>query len=209
MDMYQTVANLGIVPVIKLDRAEDAVPVCGALERGGLPIAEITFRTDAAAESIARVSRELPGVVAGAGTVVTVDQAKAALEAGAKFIVSPGISEKVVVFCQEQGVPVFPGCVTPSELMLAVELGLSVVKFFPAEAMGGIKTLKALSAPFPKLKFMPTGGVTPANLKDYLTLPFVTACGGTWLVKGDPQAEGAVEKIETLAREAVALKATF
>ena len=206
MNIFDTVSALGVVPVIKLDRAQDAVPVCASLERGGLPIAEITFRTDAAAESIQRVSRELPGVLAGAGTVVTVDQAKAALEAGAKFIVSPGISEKVVLFCQEAGVPVIPGCATPSDIMLAVELGLHVVKFFPAEAMGGVKTLKALSAPFPKLRFMPTGGVTTANLKDYLALPCVAACGGTWLVKGDPQEPGALDKIEALTREAVSLR---
>ena len=206
MNILDTVARLGVVPVIRLDRAEDAVPVCAALERGGLPIAEITFRTDAAAESIRRVKKELPGVLAGAGTVVTVAQAQAALEAGAEFIVSPGISEKVVRFCQEAGAPVIPGCATPSDITLAVELGLGCVKFFPAEAMGGLKTLKALSAPFPKMRFMPTGGVTAANLRDYLALPCVVACGGTWLVKGDPREEGALEKIEALAREAVSLQ---
>lgn len=206
MDVLNFVQALGVVPVIRLDREEDAVPVCSALAKGGLPIAEITFRTDAAAGAIRRVAAELPDVLPGAGTVVTVAQAEAALEAGAKFIVSPGISEKVVAFCQKAGVPIIPGCVTPSEITLAVEMGLEVVKFFPAEAMGGIKTLKALSAPFPKMRFMPTGGVTPANLREYLALPCVAACGGTWLVKGDPSAAGALDTIESLAREAVSLR---
>jgi len=206
MDVLHVVKELGVVPVIRLDRAEDAVPVCSALAKGGLPIAEITFRTDAAAESIRRVANELPEVLPGAGTVVTVAQAEAALDAGAKFIVSPGISEKVVTFCQKAGVPIIPGCATPTDITLAVEMGLEVVKFFPAEAMGGIKTLKALAAPFSKMRFMPTGGVTPANLREYLSLPCVVACGGTWLVKGDPSEEGALEKIEGLAREAVSLK---
>ena len=206
MSIFDTVSALGVAPVIKLDRAEDAVPVCSALEKGGLPIAEITFRTDAAAESIRRVAAQLPGVLAGAGPVVTVDQAEAALDAGAKFIVSPGISEKVVRFCQQAGVPIIPGCATPTDITLAVELGLTCVKFFPAEAMGGLKTLKALSAPFPKMRFMPTGGVTAANLRDYLALPCVAACGGTWLVKGDPAEPGALDKIESLAREACALR---
>jgi 2-dehydro-3-deoxyphosphogluconate aldolase/(4S)-4-hydroxy-2-oxoglutarate aldolase len=195
--------QIGIVPVIKLDDPADAVSLGHALCDGGIPCAEITFRTDAAEESIRRIAAELPDMLVGAGTVLTVDQAKRAVDAGAKFIVSPGLNPKTVAFCLEQEIPIFPGCANPSDLELAIELGLHTVKIFPAEQVGGIRMIKALSGPFPQLRFMPTGGVNAQNLGEYLAFPKVIACGGSWMVPADALAAKDFSKITTLASEAM------
>jgi 2-dehydro-3-deoxyphosphogluconate aldolase/(4S)-4-hydroxy-2-oxoglutarate aldolase len=203
MDVVNKIASMGIVPVIKINDAKDAVPLCGALTRGGLPIAEITFRTASAAEAIRRVSGEIEGVLVGAGTVLTRGQADSAVAAGAMFIVSPGLNPDVVKHCADVGIPIFPGCVTPSEIESALSLGIKVVKFFPAEAMGGIATIKALSAPFPDLMFMPTGGLNQDNFMDYLAFKKVIACGGSWMVREDLIANGEFDAIAELTRAAV------
>ncbi|MBR0464592.1 MAG: bifunctional 4-hydroxy-2-oxoglutarate aldolase/2-dehydro-3-deoxy-phosphogluconate aldolase [Clostridia bacterium] len=203
MDMIQKIASLGIVPVIKLNDPEHAVPLCRALTRGGLPVAEITFRTAAAEESIRRVARELPDVLVGAGTVLTTQQADAAMAAGAKFIVTPGFNPEVVGHCVEKGYPIFPGCPTTSDIEQAIRFGLKVVKFFPAEAMGGLNTIKAVSAPYSDMLFMPTGGVNEDNLNTYLSFPKIIACGGSWMAKGDLIENGEFDKIEELTRSAV------
>lgn len=156
--MNEKIAEFGVVPVVVLEDAKDAKPLADALVKGGLPCAEVTFRTDAAEESIRIMTREYPDMLVGAGTVLTVEQADKAVNAGAKFIVSPGFDEKIVDHCMENGIPVFPGCITPSEVAQAVKRGLRVVKFFPAEQFGGVNTIKALAAPYTTIKFMPTGG---------------------------------------------------
>lgn len=183
--MTEKIKALGIVPVIKIDDVEMAVPLAKALCEGGLPCAEITFRTEQAEESISRIAKELPDMLVGAGTVLTSEQVDRAEAAGAKFIVSPGFDAGVVKRSLELGLPVFPGCATPTEVMAAVSLGLETVKFFPADCFGGIKTIKAMSAAFPKLKFMPTGGINAQNLKEYLSFDRIIACGGSWMVKID------------------------
>ena len=203
MDMIQKFASLGIVPVIKLNDPADAVPLCRALARGGLPVAEITFRTAAAEESIRRVASELPEVLVGAGTVLTVEQADKAMSAGAQFIVTPGFNPEVVSHCVEKGYPIFPGCPTTSDIEQAIRFGLKVVKFFPAEAMGGLKTIKAVSAPYGDMLFMPTGGVNEDNLNEYLSFPKIVACGGSWMAKSDLIEAGAFDKIEEITRSAV------
>ena len=175
--------EIRIVPVVKLEKAEDAKDLAGALVRGGIPCAEVTFRTDAAAEAIRRMSESYPDMLVGAGTVLKTEQVDAAIEAGAKFIVSPGLNPKIVRYCQEKGIPVYPGVATASEIEQALELGLSVVKFFPAEVNGGVKAIKALSAPYFQLRFMPTGGISQENIGSYLSCPQVIACGGSWMVK--------------------------
>jgi len=202
-DILRKIEETGVVPVVKIDRAEDAVPLARALEKGGLPLAEITFRTDAAEESIRRISKEVPGVLVGAGTVLTIEQVDRALGAGAAFIVSPGINPEVVKHCQKKNVPVFPGVATPSDIEVALGLGLKVLKFFPAEALGGLDTLKALSGPYGQVRFMPLGGVNPENMNKYLGFPKVAAVGGTWLAKDDVVKAGDFEKITSLAAEAV------
>lgn len=194
-----------IVPVVKLDRASDARPLGEALTEGGLPVAEVTFRTDAAEESIRIMKREFPEMMVGAGTVVNVEQAKRALEAGASFLVSPGISRSVVEFAIDNKLPVFPGTCTPSEVMIAMEYDLLVVKFFPAAQYGGLATIKALAAPFPSLRFMPTGGINAANIMDYLASDKIIACGGSWMVKDSLINAGDFEEITRLTAEAVAL----
>lgn len=203
MDMIQKFASLGIVPVIKLNDPADAVPLCRALARGGLPVAEITFRTAAAEESIRRVAAELPEVLVGAGTVLTVEQADKAMAAGAKFIVTPGFNPEVVGHCVEKGYPIFPGCPTTSDIEQAIRFGLKVVKFFPAEAMGGLNTIKAVSAPYGDMLFMPTGGVNEDNLNTYLSFPKIVACGGSWMAKSDLIEAGEFDKIEEITRSAV------
>ena len=206
--MHETVKKigaLGVVPVVAIEDANDAKPLANALVEGGLPCAEITFRTAAAADAIKAMADAYPEMLVGAGTVITVEQAQQAIDNGAKFIVSPGLDEEVVQYCQEAGVPVTPGIITPTELQKALKLGLEVVKFFPAEASGGVKYLKALGGPFPQVKFIPTGGVSTSNLTDYLALPQVVACGGSWLVKKTMIAAGEFDTIEQLAREAIAL----
>jgi 2-dehydro-3-deoxyphosphogluconate aldolase/(4S)-4-hydroxy-2-oxoglutarate aldolase len=193
-----------LVPVIALDRAEDAGPLGEALTAGGLPVAEVTFRTAAAEASIREMSKRSEMLV-GAGTVLNVDTVKRAMDAGSKFIVSPGFSEKVVTYCIEQHIPVIPGCVTPTEIQMALEHGLTTVKFFPAEAVGGIKTLKAFAAPFAHVRFIPTGGITEANLADYLSFSPVIACGGSWMVTKELLAAGDFAKITAITAKAVAM----
>ena len=197
--------ELKIVPVVKLDRAEDGVPLAKALIDGGIPAAEITFRTACAREAIEAVAKRFPDMLVGAGTVLNTEQADAAIRAGAKFIVSPGFDASVVRFCQEKGVPVLPGCVTATEVQQAIALGLKILKFFPAEQAGGLKTIKALSAPFSQIKWMPTGGISLNNLMDYLAFPKIIACGGSYLVKSADIDSGNWEKITDLCRQTVRL----
>ncbi|MFG2009611.1 bifunctional 4-hydroxy-2-oxoglutarate aldolase/2-dehydro-3-deoxy-phosphogluconate aldolase [Micromonospora sp. NPDC048868] len=193
-----------ILPVVVLDDARDAAPLAEALARGGLPCAEVTFRTDAAAESI-RVMSERGDLLVGAGTVLTPAQVDRAVEAGARFVVTPGFSPAVVRRCQEAGVPVFPGVATGTEIQMALDAGLDTVKFFPAEQLGGVAMIKALAAPYRSVRFIPTGGVNTANLSDYLALPAVLAVGGTWMVAPDLIAAGRWD--EVAARTAAAVEA--
>ena len=181
--MEEKIAELKVVPVVVLEDAKDAAPLAKALCEGGLPCAEVTFRTAAAKDSIKAMSEAYPEMLVGAGTVLTKEQVDSAVEAGAKFIVSPGFDPEIVDYCLEKEIPVFPGCITPSEVAQAVKRGLRVVKFFPAEQFGGVATIKALSAPYVGLKFMPTGGVSAKNLKEYLACKPIVACGGSWMVK--------------------------
>jgi Entner-Doudoroff aldolase len=194
-----------IVPVVKLDRASDARALGEALCAGGLPVAEVTFRTDAAEESIRIMKREFPEMMVGAGTVVNVEQAERALAAGASFLVSPGISRSVVEFALDHKLPIFPGTCTPSEVMTAMEYELLVVKFFPAAQYGGLNTIKALAAPFPSVRFMPTGGINASNIMEYLASDKIIACGGSWMVKDSLINAGDFEEITRLTAEAVAL----
>lgn len=205
MKVLEKISKAGLVPVIKVEKAEDAVPLCRALAEGGLPVAEITFRTAAAPEAIRRVAAELPDVILGAGTVLSVEQAKQAVEAGATYIVSPGLNPKVVSWCVENDIPVLPGCANPSDIEAAIELGLDTVKFFPAEALGGLKLIKAMSAPYGNIKFVPTGGINEKNALDYLAFPKVAAIGGSWMVPSDAIAAGDWNRIRDLAASAVNL----
>jgi 2-dehydro-3-deoxyphosphogluconate aldolase/(4S)-4-hydroxy-2-oxoglutarate aldolase len=193
-----------LIPVIALDRAADAGPLADALAAGGLPVAEVTFRTQAAESAIAEMSRRT-NVLVGAGTVLDVDTVKRAVEAGAKFIVSPGFSEKVVSYCLEQKIPITPGCVTPTEIQMALEYGINTIKFFPAEAVGGIKTLKAFAAVFGHVRFIPTGGITELNLPDYLSFAPVLACGGSWMVSKQLLQAGDFARITAITAQAVAV----
>ena len=195
-------AAAGVVPVVVLDNAKDAVPAARALLAGGVDVMEITFRTAAAADAIRAVSEGCPEMLVGAGTVVTLDQCRQALECGAKFIVSPGFDPEVVSWCAERSVPITPGCVTPTEIMAAIRLGVNVVKFFPAGVYGGLRAMKALSAPFGGVKFIPTGGVDAKNLKEYLEAPFVHAVGGSWLCPKKEIAAGNFDAVTALCREA-------
>jgi len=204
-DLLDTLGRLGLVPVVKIERAGDAVGLGKALVTGGLPCAEITFRTEAAEEAIRRIASSLPEIILGAGTVLTVEQADRAVSAGAKFIVSPGFNQKVVDWCLDSEVPVTPGVATPTEIEMALDRGLSILKFFPAEAMGGIKTIKAISAPYGGVKFIPTGGINRNNLADYLALPSVHCCGGSWMVKADLITTGQFDQIAELAQDAVSV----
>ncbi len=201
--------NYGVVPVVVLEDAKDALPLAKALTEGGLPCAEVTFRTNAAEESIKRMCEEYPDMLVGAGTVLTTEQVGRALSAGAKFIVSPGFDPKVVDHCLERGIPVFPGCVTPSEVAQAVRRGMNVLKFFPAEQAGGVAMIKAIAAPYTTVKFMPTGGIHAKNLGDYLSCDKVICCGGSWMVKGDLISKGEFGKIRELAEEAAVMVASI
>ena len=205
--MLEQIEMRKLVPVVKLDRAEDAVPMGKALCEGGLPVAEVTFRTDAAEESIRAMKKAFPDMIVGAGTVVNLEQAKRAVDAGSAFLVSPGTSTKIIEFALEQGVPVFPGVCTPTEIMTCMEYGLPVVKFFPAKQYGGLDTIKALAAPFPSMRFMPTGGVSAANVKEFLSFKKIIACGGSWMVKDTFVQEGNFAEIVRLTKEAVELVA--
>ncbi len=208
-EVLKQIEAIGIVPVVKIDRAEDAVPLAQALIRGGLPCAEVTFRTAAAAEAIAAMTAAFPEMLVGAGTVLTPAQADEAVAAGAKFIVSPGLNPEVVRHCVEKGYPITPGVCTPGEVETALSFGLDVVKFFPAEAAGGLPMIKAMSAPYGKLKFMPTGGISAKNLNEYLSFPKILACGGSWMVTADLINNGRFDEIERLTREAVATMLGF
>ena len=201
--VLEEISKIGIVPVIALDHVEDAAPLAKALCDGGLPCAEVTFRTAAAEESIRIMAEQFPEMLVGAGTVLTTEQVDRAVNAGAKFIVSPGLNPKVVKYCVEKGIPVTPGCSNPSDVEVAIELGLDVVKFFPAEAAGGLNMIKSMAAPYVNMKFMPTGGVNAKNLTSYLDFPKIIACGGSWMVPGDLINAGEWDKIEQLTREAV------
>jgi 2-dehydro-3-deoxyphosphogluconate aldolase/(4S)-4-hydroxy-2-oxoglutarate aldolase len=201
-DVLARIGELKLVPVVAIQDAGDASALADALVAGGLPCAEITFRTDAAAEAIGAIAAR-GDVLVGAGSVVSVEQAKAAVDAGAKFIVSPGFSHRVVEYCVQKGYAVTPGTSTATDIMAAMEFGLDVVKFFPAEVMGGLKILKAVGAPFPGVRFIPTGGVSASNLADYLAFPKTFACGGSWMVKKDLIAAGKFDEITRLARQAV------
>ena len=202
MDVKKQIASIGIVPVIAIDNADDATDLAKALVAGGIPAMEITFRTEAGQESIRRVAKECPEVLVGAGTVLTVAQVNEAVKAGAKFIVSPGYFDAVVDHCNEIGIPCFPGCVNASDMTKAVNAGLDIVKFFPAEALGGAGMIKQFTSVFP-LRFMPTGGITPKTLMDYLGNDRVAACGGTWMVKKDMINGHEWEKITAICKESV------
>lgn len=199
--------DYAVVPVVVLDDAEDAAPLAEALVKGGLPCAEVTFRTEAAEESIRIMSEKYPEMLVGAGTVLTTEQVDRAVAAGTKFIVSPGFDPEIVDYCMEKNIPVFPGCVSPSEVAQAVKRGLKVVKFFPAEQAGGLAMLKAMAAPYTMLKFMPTGGINTKNLKEYLGFSKILCCGGSWMVKGDMIKNKEFDKITEMTREATELAA--
>ena len=203
IDINNTLQAVPVVPLVQSDDPATAVLVSRALAAGGLTVAEVVFRTDRALECLQAVAEEVPEMIAGAGTVLTAAQANAAVDAGAKFIVSPGLDDGVVATAKARGVPVSPGIVTPSEVQHAHNLGLDVVKFFPASIAGGVPALKALSSVFRHMRFMPTGGVSPGNLADFLAVPAVLACGGSWLTPADAIAKGDYEQITTLAKEAV------
>lgn len=200
--------DFAVVPVVVLEDAKDAVPLAEALVKGGLPCAEVTFRTDAAEESIRLMCEKYPEMLVGAGTVLTIEQVDSAVAAGAKFIVSPGLDAEIVDYCLEKEIPVLPGCITPSEVAQAVKRGLKTVKFFPAEQAGGLPMIKAMAAPYTMLKFMPTGGISTKNLKDYLGFDKIICCGGSWMVKGDMIKNKEFDKIAEMTKEAVELAAS-
>ena len=201
MNALERLRNAGVVPVVVLERAEDAVPAARAMLAGGVDVMEITFRTAATAEAIRNVAAECPEMLVGAGTVLTVEQCEKAVALGAKFIVSPGFDAEIVDWCVERGVAVAPGCVTPTEIMAALKRGLSVVKFFPAGIYGGLKAMKALAAPFGQVKFIPTGGVSADNLAEYAAAPFVHAVGGSWLCPKADVAAGNFARIAELCAQ--------
>ena len=202
MTVMERLANSVVVPVVVLDKAEDAIPTAKAMAAGGVDTMEITFRTACAPEAIKAVAENCPDVLVGAGTIVNLEQCKLAVEMGAKFIVSPGFSEEVVSWCVENGIAVAPGCVTPTEIMGALKYGLTMVKFFPANVYGGLNAMKNLSAPFVGLKFLPTGGVNAANIKEYIDAPFIHAVGGSWVCPKADIAAGNWDKITQLCLDA-------
>lgn len=204
MDVIKRIEELKIVPVVVINNAADAAPLAKALIAGGLPVAEVTFRTDAAEEAIKEML-QFPEMLVGAGTVTTVEQAQKAKDAGAKFIVTPGFNQKITEFAIANNMPIFPGACTPAELMSVVEYNLPVAKFFPAAQFGGLDTIKALLGPFPKMKFMPTGGVSTSNILEYLANPQIIACGGSWMVKDSLISGHRFDEIEKLTAEAVNL----
>ncbi|MEG0770157.1 MAG: bifunctional 4-hydroxy-2-oxoglutarate aldolase/2-dehydro-3-deoxy-phosphogluconate aldolase [Ruthenibacterium sp.] len=202
-DILQKIYEIGIIPVIAIDDADKAVPLARALVAGGLPAAEVTFRTDAAEESIRRITKEVPEMLVGAGTVLTKDQVDRAAAAGSKFMVSPGFNPEITKYALDKGIHFMPGTATPGEMEQAMSMGLSAVKFFPAEQNGGVAKLKAVAGPYKNLRWMPTGGVNAKNLMDYLSFDKIIACGGTWMVKADLIEEGNWDEITRLTREAV------
>lgn len=208
-NIEQKIFETGIIPVIKLDDAKDAVPLAKALIEGGLPAAEVTFRTAAAAESIKAIATAYPDMLVGAGTVLTTEQVDAAVEAGASFIVSPGLNPTIVKYCQSKNVPIIPGVATPSDIEKGLELGLKTLKFFPAEANGGLPSLKALCGPYGNIKFMPTGGINESNILSYLAFDKILACGGSFMVKDEYIKKGEFDKIRELTANAVSLMHGF
>lgn len=202
-EVLEKLGQYGIVPVVVLNDSKDAAPLADALCDGGLACAEVTFRTEAAADSIRIMTEKHPEMLVGAGTVLTTKQVDEAVKAGARFIVSPGLNPTVVKYCIEKNIPITPGVATPSEMEQAIELGLNLVKFFPAEPSGGLAMINAVAAPYTMLKFMPTGGINPDNVKDYLNSDKIFACGGSWMVKGNLINDGNFDKIKELTKEAV------
>ena len=202
-EVLEKLGQYGIVPVVVLNDSKDAAPLADALCDGGLSCAEVTFRTETAADSIRIMTEKHPEMLVGAGTVLTTKQVDEAVKAGARFIVSPGLNPTVVKYCIEKNIPITPGVATPSEMEQAIELGLNLVKFFPAEPSGGLAMINAVAAPYTMLKFMPTGGINPTNVKDYLNSDKIFACGGSWMVKGNLINDGNFDKIKELTKEAV------
>lgn len=206
-EVYKRFSEIRIIPVVVINDTKDALPLGKALMEGGLPAAEVTFRTEAAEESIRIMAENYPDMLVGAGTVITKDQVDRAVNAGAKFIVSPGFDPEIVQYCIDKDIPVCPGIQTPSELIQAVKMGLDHVKFFPAENAGGLDMINAVGAAFPGVKFMPTGGINTKNVVDYLKSDRIFCCGGSWMVKGDMIKNGDFGKIKTLVSEAAAIGA--
>lgn len=204
-EVLAKVQQIGVIPVIAIEDAAKAVPLARALTAGGIPAAEVTFRTAAGEEAIRQIAQNCPEVLVGAGTVLNEEQCDRAIAAGARFIVSPGYNEALVAHCQARGIPVLPGCVNASDMTRAVNAGLEVVKFFPAEQSGGLAKIKALSAPFPMFKVMPTGGISLKNLKDYLSCPVICACGGSYMVTADLIDNQKWDEIVALSKESVAI----
>ena len=203
--VLKKIQDTGIIPVVVINDAKDAEPLAKALIEGGLPCAEVTFRTDAAEESIRIMKEKFPELLLGAGTVLTTEQVDRAVAAGAEFIVSPGLNPRIVKYCVEKNIPITPGCANASDIEQALENGLEVVKFFPAEPAGGLKMIKALAAPYVGVKFMPTGGISASNVRDYLAYDRIIACGGSWMVSGDLVKAGEFDKIKELTAEAAAI----
>jgi len=205
MTITSTLEKVPVVPLVQSDDPELAVDISKALAAGGLTVAEVVFRTDRALECLQAVADHVPEMIAGAGTVLSAEQAQQAIDSGAKFVVSPGLDDGVVATCQSAGIPIYPGTYTPSEIQHAYNLGLDVVKFFPASIAGGIPALKAVAGDFRTMKFMPTGGVSAGNLADFLAVPSVLACGGSWLTPADAVKAGDFDAITKLAEEAIAI----
>ena len=203
--ILEQIKKTGIIPVVVIEDVHDALPLAGALCEGGLPCAEVTFRTEAAAESIRLMTENYPQMLVGAGTVLTTEQVDQAIKAGAKFIVSPGTNPRIIRYCIEKGITVIPGTANPSNVETALEFGLDVVKFFPAEPLGGLKLIRAIAAPYTGVSFMPTGGINESNVRTYLQYDRIIACGGSWMVKDDLIRNGAFEKIRALTAEAAAI----
>lgn len=203
-DILKTISQTKIVPVVKVDNVEDTAPLMKALSDGGIKIAEITYRTACAKEAISVAIKEFPDMIIGAGTVINIHQAKEAVNLGVKFVVSPGFDEETARYCNSKDILYFGGCVTPTEIMKALNLNLNIIKYFPAENFGGLKSIKALSAPFPQIKFMPTGGISINNIKEYLSCDKVIACGGSWMVKEELIKNKEFDKITKLCIEAIA-----
>jgi len=207
--IFEKIGGLGLIPVVKIEDANDALALGEALLAGGLPAAEITFRTDAAQESLSILDKSLPEVLIGAGTVLNVENVKKAVDSGAKFIVAPGFNPKVVDYCIENDIPIVPGVNSPTQIEMGLDRGLSVLKFFPAEASGGLKLLKAMSAPYGEVDFIPTGGINAGNLLEYLAFKRVLACGGSWIVKSSLISSGQFDEITRLTKEAIDLISTI
>ena len=201
-DLLKKIQSIGIVPVIALENLEDAAPLAKALTNGGLPVAEVTYRTACAHDAMIEMKKACPEMIVGAGTVLTKEQVDSAIDAGAEFIVSPGLNPEIVKYCQEKDIIILPGVANASDIEVALSLGLEIVKFFPAEPLGGLKMISALSAPYTTMKFMPTGGINAKNLEDYLSCDKIICCGGSWMVKGDLVKAGAFDKIKELTAEA-------